>query len=868
MPTKTNKKDFADYPANLSATGACITIGSSKPKFWWDIFCEEYYKPCEDDDSDDPSCHWVDNEAGDKTITDTVIKYSNSELNLTVTITIFFTTGSITVQGKKKCLEIWLNDHYPRLEKLYLENVRSPERNVCLSKGEIDQNDELAVNNASKKDEELSDGDGELNKTIVRNFLNGSPKCTSSPLQKIQLVLQNNSFLPRRRLIENKEMSNSDLSTTAIGNQEYQTVSSGESHLVGDETYTPIVNNLSRSDQSEIPRTSPSGDSTKPEDEKKTDDKKNDTKGITNAEPRRDSLPPKIIEMDTPGKIAKPGKALSLSDVHTQTPSQPKKPNNLSCEILKNITENIEDSVEQYMETNDSRIKRLEDQISSLNATIETLTETCKSLRNQSDDIEAKNMKIKHQKDKISHLRSENDDYRTQLHQQNQEIAVLKCHLQHAETMAKCREDFDEKLQVTVSNLKLDFEQQMKKTQIPMNCNTNVVTAAVNKEVSPVEDENKLRKESVGVDSKGDKVDVGSETKDDNKEDIDSETKEDNKEDGGDNNMNVVRPKKLLVRRGHNNEKPVHVGKENIEIKSKYLLLMDSNRRFLQSQCIGDGDVTIIKTSTAAEILGVVSVLDLKQTKHIMISSGTNDTDKKDVDEIVQILVDAARQIQTMYPGINVYISDLLPRKELAQRETRQINAKLNELLPETIHRIRHSNLNATHMHDDKHVSKKYMDIIESNINEVLDKMENNEDVRKQRDVNMRYENNNSHHASQTSKHISRDEISEDEDIPDRGEVPSNRNYGDRERKSVKKKNSRNGFRRSDEENDERTRKFRGMDGPRNGIRWSDEENGERMRKFRGMDVPRNVNETRERNGPHPNMKIIGKIMESLLYQY
>lgn len=54
---------------------------------------------------------------------------------------------------------------------------------------------------------------------------------------------------------------------------------------------------------------------------------------------------------------------------------------------------------------------------------------------------------------------------------------------------------------------------------------------------------------------------------------------------------------------------------------------MDSNRKFIDSRQIGNGDITIIKTSKAAEITSIVKVLDLTNTQHVIISTGTNDTD-------------------------------------------------------------------------------------------------------------------------------------------------------------------------------------------------------------------------------------------------
>ena len=149
---------------------------------------------------------------------------------------------------------------------------------------------------------------------------------------------------------------------------------------------------------------------------------------------------------------------------------------------------------------------------------------------------------------------------------------------------------------------------------------------------------------------------------------------------------------------------------------------MDSNRRFINTQDLADGSVTFIKTSTAAEIMGIVKVLDLKKVHNIIISSGTNDTDKTDVGDIVHLIVEAAEEINKIYPHLNIFVSELLPRKEYAQKETKQINEKLLNLLPRNIQIIRHQNINATHMHDDKHVSKFHLHLVVENMNKELEK--------------------------------------------------------------------------------------------------------------------------------------------------
>ena len=113
----TGKKAMKDQPASLSAHGSCITMGASNPLKWWKIFWAHYYEPSKEDDtsSDEevslqskPDCHWTDNRSGDqKTLVDTLIKFSDNRTDFAITITIFFNTGSINIQGKRMHLETW-----------------------------------------------------------------------------------------------------------------------------------------------------------------------------------------------------------------------------------------------------------------------------------------------------------------------------------------------------------------------------------------------------------------------------------------------------------------------------------------------------------------------------------------------------------------------------------------------------------------------------------------------------------------------------------------------------------------------------------------------------------------------------------------
>ena len=174
--------------------------------------------------------------------------------------------------------------------------------------------------------------------------------------------------------------------------------------------------------------------------------------------------------------------------------------------------------------------------------------------------------------------------------------------------------------------------------------------------------------------------------------------------------------------------------------------------------------------------MGIVNVLDLSQTEQVILSTGTNDTDDTEVDEIVHLIIDAAEQIHNILPDMNVYVSKLLPRKELAQRETAQINQKLHELLSPEIHRITHSNLNARHMHDDKHVQRKHVQLVIDNISKKLTETTGIErDVPEHED----YDDHDTYyyHNNKTHRNNNRRYHDDDEDRRGRHEAKNNGGY-------------------------------------------------------------------------------------------
>ena len=457
-------------------------------------------------------------------------------------------------------------------------------------------------------------------------------------------------------------------------------------------------------------------------------------------------------------------------------------------------------------------------------------------------------MIIKTQKEKISRLKTENEEFRTKISEQQQEISVLKRDLQHAEDLTKCRETFEGKLELKVQETKSVLKDSFMaechmfhKINHDINNQINNINKTIYENSKKIDGKLELKNKTIPEQKPHENpVKTAEVIKPQNT----SETL---------SNLDEHTKRKLIIKT-EEKEKVVTVTNEKVKIHTKIVLLMDSNRKFNKPKdlLLGSGDKlsTIIKTSTAAEIMGIINVLDLSQTQHIILSTGTNDTDDTEVGEIVHLIVDAAEQIHNMYPDMNIYVSELLPRKELAQRETAQINKKLVEILPPTIHRITHSNLNSRHMHDDKHVLRKYVQLVIDNISKKLTETTGFEkDVPEQDE----YYDDGYYYRHNKNSHNNRWYREDDEDY--RGQHGNKNNNGYK---------PSNGKYRRQYDDDYAERDVGGQGGSKRSSYRGDDRSRRQEEQKGNYRKPPPPSKTQS----NPNIRIISELMESLLNRH
>ena len=90
--------------------GGCYSLTTTNTKKWYDLLANYYYDKVDEEDENE-QVTWDDRNQS------TLIKYSRTDRNLSITITLH-NTGTLTVQGSQKSRDIWINEHYPELIKL------------------------------------------------------------------------------------------------------------------------------------------------------------------------------------------------------------------------------------------------------------------------------------------------------------------------------------------------------------------------------------------------------------------------------------------------------------------------------------------------------------------------------------------------------------------------------------------------------------------------------------------------------------------------------------------------------------------------------------------------------------------------------
>ena len=104
--------------------GSCYSFTTTNTQKWYDVFAIYYFDNVSED-SQNELIDWKE-----KTNKKAVIKYEKKDQNLSLTITIHKTTGTIMAQGSARSLNIWIEEHYPKLQNLLQSQEVGEEGNL------------------------------------------------------------------------------------------------------------------------------------------------------------------------------------------------------------------------------------------------------------------------------------------------------------------------------------------------------------------------------------------------------------------------------------------------------------------------------------------------------------------------------------------------------------------------------------------------------------------------------------------------------------------------------------------------------------------------------------------------------------------
>ena len=149
-------------------------------------------------------------------------------------------------------------------------------------------------------------------------------------------------------------------------------------------------------------------------------------------------------------------------------------------------------------------------------------------------------------------------------------------------------------------------------------------------------------------------------------------------------------------------------------IDADVVLLMDSNKRHIDAESFWD-KTWKIRVATAEELESVIHRFDFSKVKHIIISTGTNDTDSRNADSIFSDLVKGADILTRKYSS-KVYVSQLPPRKMEKKETVKKVNFLIANGIKEGVNVIMQDNLSEKHLHDEKHIRKNCLWILVENM--------------------------------------------------------------------------------------------------------------------------------------------------------
>ena len=165
-------------------------------------------------------------------------------------------------------------------------------------------------------------------------------------------------------------------------------------------------------------------------------------------------------------------------------------------------------------------------------------------------------------------------------------------------------------------------------------------------------------------------------------------------------------------------EKTGHVTNKKI-IKENVVLLMDSNRNHINEEMFWN-KTRKIRVATAAELEGRIDEFDFRNVEHIIIGTGTNDTDHRKAEEIFPDIMKGVQKLRGSYSSTNIYVSQIPPRNKFKKGVVDELNSLIDRGLPESVNVILQQDLEARHLRDEKHIKERHIGLYAKNMKDKI----------------------------------------------------------------------------------------------------------------------------------------------------
>ena len=173
----------------------------------------------------------------------------------------------------------------------------------------------------------------------------------------------------------------------------------------------------------------------------------------------------------------------------------------------------------------------------------------------------------------------------------------------------------------------------------------------------------------------------------------------------------------------------------NSNIQDDIVLLIDSNGKSIDSHKFSyNKRLRKLFCPTIASATKEIRDSDLGTPSHVIIHVGTNDIESNPVEVCQSQFHDLLQLTAQRYPTSKVLLSSLLKRNDDKDQLRSDLNAKLGQICAPypNVHRVKNDNISEDHLVDNKHLKKRNIGLLVSNLKDVIfDRMRQNKPKQK-----------------------------------------------------------------------------------------------------------------------------------------